>query len=30
MPTLEVIRKLAAGLDTTMASLMKELERKSS
>lgn len=27
MPTLEVIRKLAAGLDTTMASLMKELER---
>lgn len=27
MPTLEVVRKLAAGLDTTMASLMEELER---
>ena len=27
MPTLQVIKKLAAGLDTTMASLMEELER---
>jgi transcriptional regulator with XRE-family HTH domain len=26
MPSLEVIRKLAAALETTMASLMKELE----
>ena len=26
MPTLEVVRKLAAGLGTTMASLMEELE----
>ena len=26
MPTLEVVRKLAAGLGTTMASLMGELE----
>ncbi|HEX5269943.1 MAG TPA: helix-turn-helix transcriptional regulator [Gemmataceae bacterium] len=27
MPTLQVVKKLAAGLDTTMASLMEELER---
>lgn len=27
MPTLEVVRKLAAALETTMASLMEELER---
>lgn len=28
MPTLEVVRKLAAGLNTTMASLMAELEQE--
>jgi hypothetical protein len=27
MPTLQVIKKLAAALETTMASLMEELER---
>jgi transcriptional regulator with XRE-family HTH domain len=27
MPSLEVVRKLAAALETTMASLMEELER---
>jgi len=30
MPSLEVIRKLAAALETTMASLMEELEREES
>jgi transcriptional regulator with XRE-family HTH domain len=30
MPSLEVVRKLASGLDTTMASLMAELEGRSS
>jgi hypothetical protein len=27
MPSLQVIKKLAAALETTMASLMEELER---
>jgi transcriptional regulator with XRE-family HTH domain len=27
MPSLQVVKKLAAALDTTMASLMEELER---
>jgi transcriptional regulator with XRE-family HTH domain len=28
MPSLQVVKKLAAGLETTMASLMEELERE--
>jgi hypothetical protein len=28
MPSLQVVQKLAAALDTTMASLMEELERR--